>query len=590
MAKPLLAIGCEGAFSLDYPLSQKIDSSGNPYLHGNRVYLGRNTSNVWGIVLGDDGSQYCASDLKYYTDTESLSAYSEYAMTTRKFNQDGDLLWYANHGAACFGIAIDDSENIYVYGDAVNSSGVVRTTPGATGYYNLRKYNSSGALQWSTDTGYSTPHLDNPYPRPIVYRSGYIYVGGTAFPYTENILVKIDASDGSIIWSACNEFNSAIRGIAVDSSGNVFIAGFFWNSGAVQAVRKYNSSGSFVAGAIGPVNDSSYNSQGTGIVELSSGNFAVSMTPVSLSGTYYVFYEYDSSLNFITKDSGFGNYTLSAIGIDSDDTIYGVRVVPSGGSSGPAARTVFGIVGYAIDWQATTFGTNTADVAGNALGALCLSVREVQTPALRLPINLGTPTIAGMVYVSPPGLALGLSLGIPTITRYYVGLPVPVIHRLVFDDDASISIKIKSIQLRISETTTSATYVCEIPDAESLTAILDQIGHFITIWRGVRFNDGIEQIDPWISVNLSGASVDRGSKNASITLYGESTTIYNHNTIAIKNAAYRNDRNGERRIRCDVDIYLRPNDIADLGNGETFTVNEITIFIDKSSSVMEVSE
>ena len=90
MAKPLLAIGCEGAFSLDFPLGQKIDSSGNPYLHGNRVYFGRNTSNVWGIALGDDGSQYCASDLKYYTDTESLSADSEYAMTTRKFNQDGD--------------------------------------------------------------------------------------------------------------------------------------------------------------------------------------------------------------------------------------------------------------------------------------------------------------------------------------------------------------------------------------------------------------------------------------------------------------------------------------------------------------------
>lgn len=179
-----------------------------------------------GVALGDDGSQYCASDLKYYTDTESLAAYSEYAMTTRKFNQDGDLLWYANHGAACFGIAIDDSENIYVYGDAVNSSGVVRTTQGTTGYYNLRKYNSSGVLQWSIDTGFSARHFDSPYPRPIIYHNGYIYVGGTAFPWTDNVLVKIDASDGAIVWSACNEFNSLVRGITVDSSGNVFVAGF----------------------------------------------------------------------------------------------------------------------------------------------------------------------------------------------------------------------------------------------------------------------------------------------------------------------------------------------------------------------------
>jgi hypothetical protein len=47
---------------------------------------------------------------------------------------------------------------------------------------------------------------------------------------------------------------------------------------------------------------------------------------------------------------------------------------------------------------------------------------------------------------------------------------------------------------------------------------------------------------------------------------------------------------GLRRVRCEVDTYLRPGDVADLGAGEIMFAGEITITVTASTEAMEVTE
>ena len=45
---------------------------------------------------------------------------------------------------------------------------------------------------------------------------------------------------------------------------------------------------------------------------------------------------------------------------------------------------------------------------------------------------------------------------------------------------------------------------------------------------------------------------------------------------------YRNEQSGLRRIRCEIDTFLRVGDTADLGAGETMVVDSITYTVSPS--------
>jgi hypothetical protein len=94
-----------------------------------------------------------------------------------------------------------------------------------------------------------------------------------------------------------------------------------------------------------------------------------------------------------------------------------------------------------------------------------------------------------------------------------------------------------------------------------------------------------------LSVIFYSMRYDYGSRSGSITLSGSSALVSGFTkTRLITGISYRNEINGIRRIRAMVDTYLQPGDTADLGNGETLTVSEITIYIDEGSAVMEFTE
>ena len=154
------------------------------------------------------------------------------------------LAWIAAPGGnQAEDMAIDSSGNIYVAG-----YGVSGTTSNNDGF--VQKYNTAGALQWqrylgggsSTSTIFKSVAVDS---------SGNIYVAG----YTNmqgaggwDILVAKYNSSGSIQWQRILGGTSTDQsiGIAVDSSANVYISAYTMSSGQGDRdllVAKYNTSG-----------------------------------------------------------------------------------------------------------------------------------------------------------------------------------------------------------------------------------------------------------------------------------------------------------------------------------------------------------
>jgi uncharacterized delta-60 repeat protein len=234
--------------------------------------------------------------------------------------------WIATPGGTqAQDMVIDSSGNIYVagYGDS-------QTTSNNDGF--LQKYNTAGAMEWqrylgggsSTSTTFSSVALDS---------SGNIYVAG----YTNmqgaggwDILVAKYNSSGSIQWQRILGGTSTDQsiGIAVDSSANVYISAYTQSSGQGNRdflVAKYNTSGTlqwqYTLG-------DSYAQIARDIVVDSSGNFYV--TGYNAIGSFPSYqkrfivtkYNTDGDLQWQKVLYGSSDEDGQAIALDSSDNIY----------------------------------------------------------------------------------------------------------------------------------------------------------------------------------------------------------------------------------------------------------------------------
>lgn len=583
--KPLLAVGCMPG-GLVYPALHKFDSAGNPYPHGHRVILpdAGQTYGIVGIALDAAGYVYCTPQNNYYADPQRTLP------TLIKYNVHGDVQWTANHGAACFDVAVDDDGNVYTFGDAINSYGQTRETPTTGTFVTTRKYSPAGALLWSSDHGFAPPMEQND-AHAIAYRAGYLYTGTRTWPYTGPALTKTDATTGEVIWQT-HVGSSSVYGIAVDADDNVYVAGTYSLAGVTQSLCKYDSDGVLIGSAAAPLNDEGLRRQGLKLVFHSDGHLIVATNPVSVSGTTYILYEYDTDCQYLARYAPTGmDWLIRGLAIDADDALYVIQQLPATLGSGLARRTVAKLVDFAVDWQAVTFGANTADERGNEVGAYSLALALVETPPLRLPLALGIPSITGDQYIHAPGLPLALALGVPLILREYVGPPLPESWRLVFPAEPLLSLALRSVQIRHQDATIALTLVVPLPDPAAITALEGLLGDAMEVWRGVRFLDATEQMESMLSVTLETVTADLGTTSASATLTGSGASVVGQvKTRALRGISYRNLRDGLRRVRCAVDTYLRPGDTADLGGGETMVVREITLFADPTTATMEVVE
>jgi hypothetical protein len=217
-------------------------------------------------------------------------------------------------------ITFDASGNIYVCGNTASSSGIATTGAyqttlgGATDGF-LAKFSSSGALLWATYFGGSL--LDNATTVAVDNSSGSVYITGytsstsgiatsgaykTTYPggSHDGFLAKFNTS-GSLLWSTYygGSYDDYFTNLALDNSGNVFVAGQANSSSGISTTGSYQTS-------IGGLSDAflaKFTSSGT-----------------LLWATYYGGSGSDQSAGLATDGSGnvyLGGVTFSSSGIAS---------------------------------------------------------------------------------------------------------------------------------------------------------------------------------------------------------------------------------------------------------------------------------
>ncbi|MBX3244177.1 MAG: SBBP repeat-containing protein [Acidobacteria bacterium] len=181
----------------------------------------------------------------------------------RKYDAEGNVLWTRQLGTdstdRARGVAVDASGNVYVAGQT-GGSFTGQTNAGSDDIY-VRKYDTDGNEIWTRQFG--TTSFD--WASSIaVDTTGNIYmtgdVGGTLPDHSslgfQDSFVRKYSADGSVLWT--RQFgtngNDNTRGIAVDQSGNSYVAGYtngsfpgFTRVGLEDAfIRKYDADGAEV--------------------------------------------------------------------------------------------------------------------------------------------------------------------------------------------------------------------------------------------------------------------------------------------------------------------------------------------------------
>ncbi len=197
------------------------------------------------IVLDGSGNVYIAGSISPNTTTTAMAG------IVLKYNISSGLEWATEikdlsttPQTVVNGIVLDGSGNVYATGTFNTSAG----------YPNLfiTKLNSSGTLVWLTRfTIGSPPSLG--VSGIAVDSSGNLYITGNIGPsgYPEVFVGKINGTNGSFLWqeqfsniySYYNNTNG--NSIAVDSSGNLYITGNYYQAAKTSyaLIAKLNNSG-----------------------------------------------------------------------------------------------------------------------------------------------------------------------------------------------------------------------------------------------------------------------------------------------------------------------------------------------------------
>ena len=269
-----------GAVSDDFGMSITVDGSGNVYVAGysydtwgspvnayaggtfdafaaklNSVgelqwntFLGSSATDFgYGIAVDGSGNVYVTGECGETWGTP-VNAYAggTYDAFAAKLNNNGELQWNtfmgssdSDHGTSSDhgrSIAVDGSGNVYVAGHSRSSWGSPVNALEGSGDAFAVKLNSSGELQWNTFMGgaFYIPDQGNGI---AVDGSGNVYVAGTSYDtwgspvnahagWEDAFAVKLN-NTGERQWNTFmgSSEQDAGDGIAVDDSGNVYVAG-----------------------------------------------------------------------------------------------------------------------------------------------------------------------------------------------------------------------------------------------------------------------------------------------------------------------------------------------------------------------------
>jgi len=199
------------------------------------------------IAIDSSDNIYCAGETVKFPHNLSMR---DSKICLIKYDNTGILQWNQTWGGNksdyCEAIALDSSGNIYV-------TGFTDSFRDDFGLYDINipllKYDDSGILQWSRLLGIG---IDVRAGDIILDSKGNIYIAGdikdfSVSKYLSCLLIKVNGS-GIHQWNRTwgGSFTDIYTAIALDSSGNIYLAGSTDSFGAGESdicIVKYDNSG-----------------------------------------------------------------------------------------------------------------------------------------------------------------------------------------------------------------------------------------------------------------------------------------------------------------------------------------------------------
>ena len=163
-----------------------------------------------------------------------------------KYAPDGNLIWRViGFEGRSFGVAIDSSGYIYV-----------------TASSSLSKYDPDGNLIWCKQLD-GNGGVVNGFGGVAIDSSDNIYVAGIFYNYTTR---DVDAAllkfkpEGGLVWIRKEFWGEGAQayGVAVDSSGYIYVTGFSFNGYRVTRLSKFSSEGTLIWDRIWNINSEGY--------------------------------------------------------------------------------------------------------------------------------------------------------------------------------------------------------------------------------------------------------------------------------------------------------------------------------------------